>query len=295
MKTLKRVIAVSLVATFAMVAFAIPAPADHTEARLTLAIEPEIGPVGQTINAQLPDEAFVPAAGDECAASNVANQTISAVFAALAGDAFTAQQTLEGIAASILSGAFLDGTDLANTLQSVLFPLVFADVATQEPLSDPSFWNPTNGQGSIVAPGTDVNTGDPLARPAIYAVAATCLGLKDLDAAAAAAVAALTDALGDLPNIVTLLTAFGTCVAGNPANIPGCVAAFAGSASADLEEILPAIIETLLLAVIDQDPDIAWAALFCLTGDNFETCEGPPVTPGAEPAAPVQAVARFTG
>lgn len=294
MKTLRRAIAVGMVAAFATVAFAVQAPADHTEARLTLVIEPTVGPVGQTINAQLPAEAFDPAAGDECAASSSANQILSQALADFAAG-IPPTEVLQNIAAGILEEV-LAGPELAGTLETVLFPLIFADVETQEPLSDPSFWDPDTGQGSIVAPGTDVNTGDPLARPAIYAVAGTCLGLnEDLVAdAIAAAVASLTEILeAQTTEVTTLLTCIGAA-AGDPAAIGVCIGAFVEAVTATIEEAVPGILEALLLAVIDQDPDVAWAALYCLTGDNFETCEGPAPAP-LEPAAPVQAVARFTG
>jgi hypothetical protein len=257
---------------------------------LTLVIEPTVGPVGQTINAQLPAEAFDPAAGDECAASSSVNQVLSQALADFAAG-IPPTEILQSIAAGILEEV-LAGPEFAGTLETILFPLIFADVETQEPLSDPAFWDPDTGQGSIVAPGTDVNTGDPLARPAIYAVAGTCLGLnEDLVAdAIAAAVASLTETLEAQTDEVTTLL---TCIQ-VPANIPACIAAFVEDVTAAVEDAVPGILETLLLAVIDQDPDVAWAALYCLTGDNFETCEGPAPAP-LEPAAPVQAVARFTG
>ncbi len=293
MKTLKRVIAVSLVATFAMVAFAIPAPADHTEARLTLEIDPDVGPVGQTINAQLPAEAFDPAAGDECAASSSVNQVLAQAFADFASG-LEPTEVLENIAANILEEV-VAGPEFAGTLESILFPLVFADVATQEPLSDPSFWDPDTGQGSIVAPGTDVNTGEPLARPAIYAVAATCLGINEdlVPDAVAAAVASLVDILDDQTTEVSTLLACLTAAGADPTAIAACITTFVEAVGTAVEDAVPGILETLLLAVINQDPDVAWAALYCLTGDNFETCDVP-AAPLA-PAEPVAAVARFTG
>ncbi|HEX6312969.1 MAG TPA: hypothetical protein VF152_15250 [Acidimicrobiia bacterium] len=290
MKTLRRVLAIGVVATVAPVGLATTtAGADHTEARLTLTIVPEIGPVGQTINAQLPAEAYDPAAGDLCAASATANQIIGDAF----GD-FSSGDPLEDVIAGILENATQEPS-FEGTLDSILFPLVFADVATQEPLSDPSFWNPDNGQGSIVAPGEDVNTGQPLARPSTYAVAATCLGINPdlLPDAVAAAVEALTTLLEDeegtaVTDLLTCLTAAG----GDPAAIAACVVAFAETTATTLEEGVADVLAALLEATIDQDPDIAWAALFCLTGPNFETCEGPPA-PG--PAEPVAVTPRFTG
>ena len=284
MKTLRRAIAVGMVAAFATVAFAVQAPADHTEARLTLVIEPEIGPVGQTINATVPEEH-----NDVCASDNPINQAIAAALQAIITDN---PGSALAAAAAILLGA-LEDPNFQGTLDTILFPLVFADVETQEPLSDPSFWDPNTSQGSIVAPGTDVNTGDPLARPAIYAVAATCLGLNtDVD------VQALVDE--QVARLVAFLTAlleedlvaFLTCLGGG-GDLEECLAEIEGGVealTAEIEEILT----VLLTALIDQDPDVAWAALYCLTGDNFETCEGPAPAP-LEPAAPVQAVARFTG
>ena len=295
MKTLRRAIAVGMVAAFATVAFAVQAPADHTEARLTLAIDPDVGPVGQTINAQLPDEAFVPAAGDECAASSTVNQVIGDAIADFASG-LPPEDVLEGIVANILQAA-AEGPEFAGTLETVLFPLVFADVATQEPLSDPSFWDPDTGQGSIVAPGTDVNTGQPLARPAIYAVAATCLGLNPdlLPDAVAAAVEALTTFLEEQEGaaVTTLLTCLST--AATPEAVAACIGAFVETASASIEEGVADALGSILEAAINQDPDVAWAALYCLTGDNFETCDAPAAGPAAEPAAPVAAVARFPG
>jgi hypothetical protein len=293
MKTLRRAIAVGTVAAFATVAFTVQAPADHTDARLTLEIDPATGPVGQTINAQLPAEAFDPSAGDLCAASATANDLIAEALADFASG-LPPEEVLQGVVANILEEA-AQGPEFEGTLDSVLFPLVFADVATQEPLSDPSFWDPDTGQGSIVAPGTDVNTGQPLARPSIYAVAATCLGLNEdlLGAAVAGAVAALTELLeaAEAADVTTLLTCL--AAATTPEEAEACVAAFITATTTSLEEGVADALAAIVEAAINQDPDIAWAALFCLTGDNFEPCGEE--TPAAGPAEPVAGVARFTG
>jgi hypothetical protein len=53
-----------------------------------------------------------------------------------------------------------------------------------------------------------------------------------------------------------------------------------------------AIGQALLLPLIDQEPKVAWAALFCLQGDNGEPCGGPAEAGAAEA---VTAEPAFTG
>jgi len=61
--------------------------------------------------------------------------------------------------------------------------------------------------------------------------------------------------------------------------------------------ILVVAFGALVAAAVDDDPDVAWVAPFCLLGGNgqIETCEVPAAAVEPAPAAPVQAVARFTG
>jgi hypothetical protein len=291
MKTLKRVLAIGVVAAVASVGFATTAGADHTEARLTLTIDPTVGPPGQVINAQLPPEAYDPAAGDLCAASATANQLIAEAFADFASG-LPPEQVLQNLVANILEAAAED-PEFAGTLDSILFPLIFADPVTQEPLADPAFWDPDTGQGSIVAPGEDVNTGEPLARPSLYAVAGTCLGINPdlLPDAVAAAVESLVTIIEE--GEAAALAALVACLTADPTD-PTCVPTFLAATAETIEEGVPQVLGALLEATIDQDPDIAWAALFCLTGENFETCDAPPDA-GPGPAAPVQVTPRFTG
>jgi hypothetical protein len=60
-----------------------------------------------------------------------------------------------------------------------------------------------------------------------------------------------------------------------------------------------AVGQALLLPLVNQTPDVAWAALFCLQGDNGEPCggtAGAEATPGeAVPASAVTAQPAFTG
>jgi hypothetical protein len=49
-----------------------------------------------------------------------------------------------------------------------------------------------------------------------------------------------------------------------------------------------------LLPLINQTPDVAWAALYCLQGDNGESCAAPS-TAEAGPAEAVTVEPRFTG
>jgi hypothetical protein len=283
MKTLRRAIAVGMVAAFATVAFAVQAPADHTEPRFTLEIDPSQGLPGQTIDAQVPldDAATV------CGSENdllLALQTI--INDAIAGNT-PAPGSLEAVLQAILSGAVgeLTPEDLENF--AFLFVLLFVDPATQEPLSNPGedFWDPATGQGQIVAPGIDENPDSPnagqvLPRPATYFVAAACLGFgevtpEELQALLEEAVAEGAQQLIDCaPTFMD----------------PGC------------QELIGALVEGIIAglieAAVNDDPDVAWVAPFCLLGGNgvIQTCEVPAeaVAP-PPPAAPVTAVARFTG
>jgi hypothetical protein len=189
----------------------------------------------------------------------------------LSGNEFVAQvQTLAGQ----LIGGFDPSSTVAKLLQSIdqapsltpedlnftiLFVLAFADIATQQPVVDE-----TTGQQatSFWDPATGkgtIDTPNVHPRPAQYAVAAVCLRLKTLDEIDPAEVAQALQGI-------------------DPAAGPEA----AGQA--------------LLLALINQTPDVAWAALYCLQGDNGEPCGGPTAAEaGAGPAEAVTVEPRFTG
>ena len=137
---------------------------------------------------------------------------------------------------------------------TILFALAFADIATQQPVKDE-----TTGQQatSFWDPATGEGTSDaPNAhpRPARYAVAAVCRRLKTLEEIDPAEVAQA------LQNV-------------DPAGGPNAVG------------------QALLLPLINQEPRVAWASLFCLLGDNGEPCGGPAT---AEAAEAVTAEPAFT-
>jgi len=242
---LKRIGVVLTAAMLGVVALAGPA-SSQPEARLTLKIDPKEGKVGTPINVQVPDD-YKP----EC----------------LSGNDFVAQvQTLAG---QLIGGQQPDPAALLKSLSTapnvkpedlnftILFALAFADIQTQQPVTDEStgkqatgFWDPATGKGTINAPSTHP-------RPSMYAVAAVCLRLKTLDEIDPAEVAQA------LQNV-------------NPSGGPDAVG------------------QALLLPLINQDPKVAWAALFCLQGDNGEPCGGG----GPAEAAPAEAVTgqpAFTG
>jgi hypothetical protein len=238
---------VALTAAAVMASFAVvgPAVADHTEARLTLQINPTQGQVGTPINATVPEEYK-----EICLSENdfVAN------FQTLVGQViggFDFAPTIEQLLMSIEDLQNLTPEDLNFT---ILFALAFADIATRQPVVDEttgeeatSFWDPATGQGTIVTPNVHP-------RPSLYAVAAVCLRLKTLEEINPDEVAQALASLGENPD-------------------PEAAA------------------RTLLLVLINQDPDIAWAALYCLLGDNGEPCGGPT----AAAAEPVVEAPRFTG
>jgi hypothetical protein len=171
----------------------------------------------------------------------------------LAGQLIGGQQpSIQNLLQSIQSAPSLTPADLNFT---ILFALAFADIATQKPVTDE-----TTGQQatSFWDPATGKGTIDAPnvhPRPQLYAVAAVCLRLKTLDEIDPAEVAQA------LQNI-------------DPAAGPQA----AGQA--------------LLLPLINQQPRVAWASLFCLQGDNGEPCGGPTSAAAAEPVA---AEPLFTG
>jgi len=184
----------------------------------------------------------------------------------LSGNEFVAQvQTLAGqliggqdpsstipkLLESIQSAPNLTPEDLNFTILSAL---AFADLATQQPVTDE-----TTGQQatSFWDPATGKGTIEAPnvhPRPATYAVAAVCLRLKTLDEIDPNEVA---QALQHVD--------------------PGAGPEALGRA--------------LLLPLINQEPRIAWAALFCLQGDSGEPCGAPT----ASAAEPVTAEPAFTG
>jgi len=263
MKSLRRVLAVGVVATFATVAFAVQAPADHTEPRLTLQIDPDQGPVGQNIHALVPDEYR-----DICLNENSA----LAAFQAIVSDlilGFTPGTSPEGVVEALLDAgvAGLTAADLENF--AFLFVLAFVDPVTQDPVVDEntgeealSNWSAVTGEGTIIAPFTT--------RPATYFVAAVCLDFQVPSPEAFARLIQDTAAALDPTELLT-------CAGGGFAT-PECQAL--------AEEIVGGLVEELLLLAVNQDADIAWVAPFCLTGDapDFQGCEVP-VEPVAEPVA----------
>jgi hypothetical protein len=244
---LKRIGVVCVATVLASVALMVPASADHTVPKLTLQIDPKEGPVGTQINATVPEEYK-----DVCLSEDQLFAAFQALVASLVTEGtqpplpVAIQNLLESI-----QGAELNPEDLNFTF---LFVLAFADIATQQPVTDEttgeqatSFWDPLTGQGTIEAPNVHP-------RPSNYAVAAVCLKLKE-------------------PSEV------------NPEEV---VQALQGIGENPTPE---AAAQALLLAFINQDPDVAWAALFCLQGDNGEPC-GAPTAAAAEPVA---AEPAFTG
>lgn len=186
----------------------------------------------------------------------------------LSGNEFVAQvQTLAG---QLIGGQDPSSTipALLKSLQSapnvkpedlnftILFALAFADIVTQQPVTDE-----TTGQQatSFWDPATGKGTIDaPNAhpRPSMYAVAAVCLRLKALDEI-------------------------------DPQEVAHALQGIDPSAGPD------AIGKALLLPLINQEPRVAWAALFCLQGDNGEPCGGGPAE--ATPAEAVTGQPAFTG
>jgi hypothetical protein len=183
----------------------------------------------------------------------------------LSGNEFVAQvQTLAG---QLIGGQQPDPAALLGSLSSapnlkpedlnftILFALAFADIATQQPVKDE-----TTGQQatSFWDPATGKGTIDAPnvhPRPSMYAVAAVCLDLKSPDQVDPNEVAQALQGLGQNPDP-------------------------------------KAIGQALLLPLIDQEPKVAWAALFCLQGDNGEPCGGPAEAGAAEA---VTAEPAFTG
>ena len=238
----KRIGVVLAAAMLGVVALAGPA-SSQPEARLTLQIEPKEGKVGTPVNATVPEEYK-----QECLSGN----EFVAQVQTLAGQLIGGQDpsgTIPKLLQSVQTAPSLTPEDLNFT---ILFALAFADVATQQPVTDEttgqqatSFWDPATGKGTIDAPNVHP-------RPSSYAVAAVCLRLKTVDEVDPAEVAQA------LQNI-------------NPAAGPEAVG------------------QALLLPLINQEPRVAWAALFCLQGDNGEPCGGPSA------AEAVTAEPLFTG
>jgi len=242
----KRIGVVLTAAMLGVAALAGPA-SSQPEARLTLQIDPKEGKVGTPINATVPEEYK-----QECLSGN----EFVAQVQTLAGELIGGQDpssTIPKLLQSVQTAPSLTPGDLNFT---ILFALAFADLATQQPVTDEttgqqatSFWDPATGKGTIDTPNVHP-------RPATYAVAAVCLRLKTLDEINPEEVAQA------LQNI-------------DPAAGP------------------EAIGQALLLPLINQEPRVAWAALYCLLGDNGEPCGGPTETAGA--AQPVTGEPRFTG
>ena len=240
----KRIGVVLTAAMVGIVALAGPA-SSQPEARLTLQIDPKEGKVGTPIHATVPEEYK-----QECLSGN----EFVAQVQTLAGQLIGGQQPNPAALLQSLSTApNLTPEDLNFT---ILFALAFADIATQQPVTDEttgqqatSFWDPATGQGTIDAPNVHP-------RPSMYAVAAVCLRLKTVDEVDPAEVAQALQGL-------------------DPAAGPQAVG------------------QALLLPLINQEPRVAWASLFCLQGDNGEPCAGGPAE--ATPAEAVTGQPAFTG
>jgi hypothetical protein len=242
---LKRIGVALAAVVVASVALAGPAPA-QTEARLTLQIDPKEGPVGTQVNATVPEE---------YKQVGLSENDFVASFQTLVGQViggFDPSNSIVPLLESVKDAPNLTPEDLNFTF---LFALAFADIATQQPVTDEttgkqatSFWDPATGKGTIDAPNVHP-------RPALYAVAAVCLKLKEPDQI-------------------------------NPEEV---VQALQGVDPSDPE----ALGQALLLPLVNQTPDVAWAALFCLQGDNGEPCGGP--TTAAAAAEPITAEPAFTG
>jgi hypothetical protein len=103
---------------------------------------------------------------------------------------------IESLLGSIGSLTTLTPEDLNFT---ILFVLAFADIATQQPVTDEttgetatSFWDPATGRGTIETPNVHP-------RPSNYAVAAVCLRLKTADEVDPQEVAQALQSLGPRP------------------------------------------------------------------------------------------------
>jgi hypothetical protein len=249
---LKQIAVVLAAATVASAALVGPAAA-QTEARLTLQIDPMAGKVGTPVHATVPEEYK-----QVCLSQN----DFVAQVQTLAGQLIGGQDpssTVPKLLESLKDAPNLTPQDLNFKF---LFVLAFADIATQQPLTDETtgqqataFWDPATGKGTIDAPNVHP-------RPQMYAVAAVCLRLKTLDEI-------------------------------DPAEVAQALQGLDPSAGPD------AVGQALLLPLVNQTPDVAWAALFCLQGDNGEPCggtAGAEATPGeAVPASAVTAQPAFTG
>jgi hypothetical protein len=158
---------------------------------------------------------------------------------------------IEALLGSIGSLTTLTPEDLNFT---ILFVLAFADIATQQPVEDETTGEmATSFWDPATGQGT-IETPNVHPRPSNYAVAAVCLRLKTADEVNPEEVAQALQSLGEDPD-------------------PEAAA------------------QTLLLVLINQEPEVAWAALYCLLGDNGEPCGGPT----AAAAEPVVGEPAFTG
>jgi hypothetical protein len=159
--------------------------------------------------------------------------------------------TIEALLQSIATLPGLTAEDLNFT---ILFVLAFADIATQQPVEDETTGEmATSFWDPATGQGT-IETPNVHPRPSNYAVAAVCLRLKTVDEVNPEEVAQALQSLGEDPD-------------------PEAAA------------------QTLLLVLINQEPEVAWAALYCLLGDNGEPCGGPT----AAAAEPVVGEPAFTG
>jgi hypothetical protein len=243
----KRIGVVLTAAMLGVVALAGPA-SSQPEARLTLQIDPKEGKVGTPIHATVPEEYK-----QECLSADQLFASFQALVASLVTQGTTPPlPTAIRNVVNNIGNAKLNPEDLNFT---ILFVLAFADIATQQPVTDEttgkqatSFWDPLTGKGTIDAPNVHP-------RPSMYAVAAVCLRLK-------------TPEEIKPEDVVQALQGI------DPAGGPDAAA------------------QALLLALINQEPKVAWASLFCLQGDNGEPCGGPTEASAAEPVA---AEPAFTG
>jgi len=272
---IKRIGVVVAIAMVAVLALAVPASSAPTP-RFTLTINPTEGKVGTVIHAQLPAEATTQ--GGACLSKGEIQAGLQQLIAGIIANGQPPPSALQKVLLGVIGGGIgqLDLND-PNTFK-FFFVLAFADPATQRPAIDEttgqesatSFWDPATGQGDITAPAAK--------RPMTYFVAGVCLKLKSLDQIDVAAVIAALQA-----GITKGGQSFQDCLTAVGGGDPTCLGNF--------KDLVGEVATPVITELVDQNPDIAWVAPFCLLGDNGEAC-GAPTAAAAEPVAEEPA---FTG
>lgn len=252
---LKRIGVVLAAAMIGVVALTVPA-SSQPEPRFTLQIDPDEGPVGTVINAQLPDEALEP--GGECISKQAIFQGLQELMAALiSGSDPPVEDALQQALVQVIAGGLPDPSD-PNAFR-FFFVLAFADPATQRPAIDErtgeesatSFWDPQTGQGSIEAPAAK--------RPSVYFVAAVCLKLKELQ---------------DV-DVQAIITALAGAIQEGQGPFEECLAAPSEACLKQFQTVIEGAATAVITELVDQNAEVAWVAPFCLLGDNGERCGGP--------------------